>query len=140
MLRGIWRPPDRASCRILVKTATELPTSGVFDGDKNTTLNTIYYPQLPFYFQRMFNDLIDIRHKPSGQFKWILYIKDHFSKYTQLYLLKSKYTEPIADAFALFIAAFLLPKIVQYNNGKEFKGALLILLQKYRIQVINRAL
>jgi hypothetical protein len=80
-----------------------------------------------------------MRHKPSGQFKWILHIKDYFSKYTQLYLLKSKHTEPIADTFTLFITAFLPPKIVQCDNRKEFKGALLILLWKYGIQVINGA-
>jgi hypothetical protein len=84
-------------------------------------------------------DLIDMRHEPSGQFKWILHIKDHFSKYTQLYPLKSKHAKPIAEAFALFIAAFLPPKIMQADNGKEFKGALLILLRKYGIRVINGA-
>jgi hypothetical protein len=67
-------------------------------------------------------DLIDMRHEPSGQFKWILYIKDYFSKYTQLYLLKSKYAEPIAAVFAQFIAAFLPLKIMQANNGKNLKG------------------
>jgi hypothetical protein len=81
-----------------------------------------------------------MRHKPSGQFKWILYIKDHFSKYIQLYALKSKHAEPIAAAFAQFIAAFLPPKIMQCDNGKEFKGALLILLRKYGIQIVNGAL
>jgi transposase InsO family protein len=90
-------------------------------------------------WERVQIDLIDMRHEPSGQFKWILHVKDHFSKYTQLYPLKSKHAEPIADAFALFIAAFLPPKIVQCDNGKEFKGALLILLRKYGIQVINGA-
>ena len=50
-----------------------------------------------------------------------------------------KHAEPIADAFALFIAAFLPPKIMQSNNGKEFKGALLILLWKYGIKIINGA-
>lgn len=90
-------------------------------------------------WERVQVDLIDMRHEPSGQYKWILHIKDHFSKYTQLYPLKSKHAQPIADAFALFIAAFLPPKIVQADNGKEFKGALLILLRKYGIQVINGA-
>ena len=80
-----------------------------------------------------------MRHKPSGQYKWILYIKDHFSKYTQLYLLKSKHIEPIVRCFEYFIAAFLPLKIIQADNRKEFKGALLLLLQKYRIQVVNGA-
>ncbi|KFY96373.1 hypothetical protein V500_02472, partial [Pseudogymnoascus sp. VKM F-4518 (FW-2643)] len=90
-------------------------------------------------WERVQIDLIDMRHEPSGQFKWILHIKDHFSKYTQLYPLKSKHAEPIAEAFALFIAAFLPPKIMQADNGKEFKGALIILLRKYGIQIINGA-
>jgi hypothetical protein len=84
-------------------------------------------------------NLINMQHEPSCQFKWILYIKDHFLKYTQLYPLKSKHAEPIAEAFALFIAAFSPLKIMQADNGKEFKAALLILLQKYGIQVVNGA-
>ena len=113
---------------------------------KNCTLNrpnTTKAPLVPITsgraWERVQIDLIDMRHEPSGQFKWILHIKDHFSKYTQLYPLKSKHAEPIADCFALFIAAFLPPKIMQADNGKEFKGALLILLQKYGIQVVNGA-
>jgi hypothetical protein len=80
-----------------------------------------------------------MRHEPLGQYKWILHIKDHFSKYTQLYPLKSKHAQPIAECFAQFIAAFLPPKIMQADNGKEFKGALLLLLRKYGIQVVNGA-
>jgi hypothetical protein len=80
-----------------------------------------------------------MRHEPSGQFKWILYIKDHFSKYTQLYLLKSKHTEPVAACFAQFVAVFLPPKSMQSDNRKEFKGALLILLYKFGIQIVNGA-
>jgi hypothetical protein len=69
-----------------------------------------------------------------------MHIKDHFTKYTQLFPLKSKHVELIANAFTLFIAAFLPLKIMQLNNGKEFKGALVILLWKYEIKVINGAL
>ena len=57
-------------------------------------------------WERVQIDLIDMRHEPSGQFKWILHIKDHFSKYTQLYPLKSMHAEPIAAAFDMFITAF----------------------------------
>ena len=107
---------------------------------KNCTLNrpnTTKAPLVPIIsgraWERVQIDLIDMRHEPSGQYKWILHIKDHFSKYTQLYPLKSKHAEPIANCFALFIAAFLPLKIMQANNRKEFKGALLILLHKYGI-------
>jgi hypothetical protein len=57
-----------------------------------------------------------MRHEPPGQFKWILHIKDHFSKYNRLYPLKGKNAE--------LIAAFLSPKTMQCDNGKEFKGAI----------------
>ncbi|RFU28490.1 hypothetical protein B7463_g7831, partial [Scytalidium lignicola] len=88
-------------------------------------------------WERIQVDLIDMRHEPSGQYKWIMHIKDHFTKYSQLYALKSKESKPISEAFAQFIMAFLPPKIVQCDNGREFKGALLILLRKYGIRVIN---
>jgi hypothetical protein len=65
--------------------------------------------------------------------------KDHFSLYTQLYPLKRKHAEPIVAAFALFIAAFFSPKFMQFDTRKKFKGALLILLRKYGIQIINGA-
>jgi hypothetical protein len=113
---------------------------------KNCALNrpaTTKAPLVPIItgraWERVQIDLIDMRHEPSGQFKWILHIKDHFSKYTQLFPLKSKHAEPIAAAFAQFIGAFLPPKIMQCDNGKEFKGALLILLRKYGIQIVNGA-
>ena len=113
---------------------------------KNCTLNRLNTTKAPLVpiisgraWERVQIDLIDMRHEPSGQYKWILHIKDHFSKYTQLYPLKSKHAGPIADCFALFIAAFLPLKIMQADNGKEFKGALLILLRKYGIRVINGA-
>jgi hypothetical protein len=113
---------------------------------KNCTLNRPNATKAPLVpiisgraWERVQIDLIDMRHEPSGQYKWILHIKDHFSKYTQLYPLKSKHAGPIADCFAQFIAAFLPPKIMQADNGKEFKGALLILLRKYGIQVVNGA-
>ncbi|KFY30928.1 hypothetical protein V494_08032 [Pseudogymnoascus sp. VKM F-4513 (FW-928)] len=113
---------------------------------KNCSLNrpnTTKAPLVPIISGRAWDrvqiDLIDMRHDPSGENKWILHIKDHFSKYTQLYPLRSKHAEPIADCFALFIAAFLPPKIMQADDGKEFKGALLILLRMYGIQVVNGA-
>ena len=96
---------------------------------KNCALNrpaTTKAPLIPIIsgraWERVQIDLIDMRHEPSGQFKWILHIKDRFSKYTQLYPLKSKHAEAVADSSAQFVAAFLPPKIMQSDNGKELKG------------------
>jgi hypothetical protein len=63
-----------------------------------------------------------MRHTPSGRYAWILHIKDHFSKYSQLYALKSKHAIGIAECLALWIMAFYPMKILQCDNGKEFKG------------------
>ena len=73
---------------------------------KNCTFNrpsVTKAPLVPIIINRAWErvqvDLIDIRYELSTQYKWILYIKDHFSKYTQLYPLKNKHSEPITEAF-----------------------------------------
>jgi len=59
-------------------------------------------------WERIQTDLIDMRHTPDGRYAWILHIKDHYSKYTQLYALKGKDSEGIAECLAMFIMAFTL--------------------------------
>jgi hypothetical protein len=104
-------------------------------------------------FERVQVDLIDMRHQPSGEYSWVLHIKDHCSKYTQLYALRNKHAESIAESIAQFIMAFFPINILQCNNGKEFKGmshgpgilsleannipgALLILLRRYGVKLL----
>ena len=82
-------------------------------------------------FERVQVDLIDMRHQPSGRYCWILHIKDHWSKYTQLYPLYGKHAGPIADCIALFIMAFFPMKILQCDNGKEFKGIVIVVICTY---------
>ena len=73
---------------------------------KNCALNrpaTIKAPLQPIISKRTWErvqlDHIDMRHEPSDQYKWIMHLKDHFSKYIYLYPLKNKHTEPIVKAF-----------------------------------------
>jgi len=87
--------------------------------------------------QRVQIDLIDMRHEPNGQYKWILHIIDHFSKFSSVVALKSKQAVEVADAIAEWIGHFEPPEILQCDNGREFKGVLLILLKKYGVKVIN---
>jgi hypothetical protein len=94
-----------------------------------------------------------MRHQPSGEYSWVLHIKDHCSKYTQLYALRNKHAESIAEYIAQFIMAFFPIKILQCNNGNEFKGmsrgpgilsleannipgALLVLLRRYGVKAL----
>lgn len=88
-------------------------------------------------FERVQVDLIDMRHEPDGQFKWFLHAKDHFSKLSALWPLKSKHADVVAESLAQFIMFYGPPSIIQCNNGKEFKGALLILLRKHGIKCVN---
>ena len=82
-------------------------------------------------------DLINMRHEPSGTYKWILHIKDHFTKFSRLYPLHSKCASGVADKIMLFIQHYGSPDICQADNGKEFKGALLILLKRTGTKIIN---
>ena len=83
--------------------------------------------------ERIQIDLIDFRHTPDGQYKWVCHIKDHFSKFTILYALKSKRVSEVANCLSNFLMCFRPPKILQMDNGKEFKGACLILLKRFGI-------
>jgi hypothetical protein len=81
--------------------------------------------------------LIDLHHEPDGQYKWILHIIDHFSKFLSVVALKSKKAVEVAVAIAEWIGYVEPPEIVQCDNGREFKGVLLILLKKYGVKVIH---
>ena len=79
-----------------------------------------------------------MRSEPDGEYKWILQIRDHFSKYCALYPLKQKTAEEVAAAMLQWIHHYSVhPRIWQSDNGTEFKGALLILLRRYGVKVIN---
>ena len=82
-------------------------------------------------------DLIDMRTKPDGVYVWILHLKDHFSKFSMLYALKSKRSSEITYYISLFVRHLGIPGILQCDNGREFKGALLLFLKKHNIKLIN---
>lgn len=46
--------------------------------------------------ERVQVDLIDMRHQPDGQYKWICHFRDHFSKFSVLFPMKSKRAEEVA--------------------------------------------
>ena len=88
-------------------------------------------------FERVQIDLINMRHEPSGCYKWILHAKDYFSKFSVLFPLVSKQCEPITECLTIYIMFFGLPKIIQCDNNTEFKGTLLLLLRQHGVKVIN---
>ena len=82
-------------------------------------------------------DLIDMHTKPYSSYVWIFHIKDHFSKHTMLYALIGKKASDIAYYISLYVPHFGAPGIFQCDNGREFKGALLIFLKKHGIKLIT---
>ena len=68
---------------------------------------------------------------------WILHPKDHFSKASFFYALSDKTAAGVAKCVGEWIGMFGVPKIIQCDNGSEFKGVLLILLEKYGIKILN---
>ena len=95
-------------------------------------------------FEHLQLDFIDFRHQsdapysPLGpKYHWVMHLKDHFSKFTQLYPLQVKSSAEVAMRMSEWIGAFGLPTIVQADNGKEFKGILKLLLLSHRVKIIN---
>ena len=88
-------------------------------------------------FERIQIDLIDMSTAPDGEYKWILRIVDHFSKFSSSFALKSKHAVEVAEKLALWIGLFGPPHILQCDNGTVFKDAVLLLLKKYGIKVLN---
>src|SRR5436309_8367592 len=67
-----------------------------------------------------------------------MHLKDHFSKFTQLYSLQAKSSAEVAMRISEWIGTFGLPTIIQADNGKEFKGVLKLLLLLHGVKIINR--
>ena len=95
-------------------------------------------------FERVQIDFIDFRHQPDApygpagpKYHWVMHIKDHFSKFTQLYPLQSKASGEVAMRMSEWIGVFGVPTIVQADNGKEFKGVLKLLLLSHGVKIKN---
>lgn len=107
---------------------------------RNTTTSTklpmrsvkAYYP-----WSHAQADLTDWRQTPSGVFMMLFQLTDLFSKFTFLWPLTAKNAQQIADAIAIFIGIVGPIKTLQFDNGGEFKGALLLLLRRHGIRIVN---
>ena len=59
--------------------------------------------------------LIDMRGNPDGEFKWILHIRDHFSKFSAGFALKTKASNEVVDGVMCSISLFGPPRDASYN-------------------------
>src|SRR5439155_1505433 len=54
-------------------------------------------------FERVQVDLIDMGDIPDGKFRWVLHVKDQFSRFCQLYPLEDKEAVTVARSIGLWI-------------------------------------
>ena len=84
-------------------------------------------------------DLIDMWGAEYNDFKWILYVKDHFTKYSGLYVLMSKEAVNIAEILKKVSCQFGPSRILQSDNGREFLAKVIVDLAKLwsRLLIVN---
>ena len=67
-----------------------------------------------------------MRHLPHGNYKWILHVVDHWSKFHFIFLLISKSAADVANALHKWVFPVMgLPSILQSDNGREFVNKLI---------------
>jgi hypothetical protein len=67
-------------------------------------------------------DLIDFQSLADNSFKWVLQIKDTFSRYIWLYALEDKSSKSVAKALSEWLGQNGNPWAFCCDNGTEFKG------------------
>lgn len=87
--------------------------------------------------ERVQMDLVDLRKHPSGEYHWFVHLKDHFGKMSWAYPLEGKYSVPIAKILCDWMRFNGIPQMIQCDNGKEFKGAVIRLLKKRGVIMVN---
>lgn len=70
--------------------------------------------------ERVQMDLIDMREQPDGKYRWILHIKDHYSRFCMLYPLRRRSGSLVVRHLMEWIAILGPPQILQTDNGPEF--------------------
>jgi hypothetical protein len=90
---------------------------------KNTTNIPVVKPIRSSDFLSRFQiDLIDCQAYPDGEYKFILNVQDHFTKFIHLFALKQKTAATVAwHLFEIFLT-FGAPQILQSDNGREFRA------------------
>ncbi|CAF1558374.1 unnamed protein product, partial [Didymodactylos carnosus] len=77
------------------------------------------------FLTRLEIDLIDSRTRPDGDYKWILHCRDHFSKFSWAYPLRTKEAAHVAQNLSSLFYQFGPCKILQSDNGKEFTAGVI---------------
>jgi hypothetical protein len=99
--------------------------------------NTLKLIESSAVLERVQADLIDYNKKPDHGCKYVLHMKDRFSKFTSLYACIDKHAAEVCRHFSHWMGQFGVPKIVQSDNGDEFRWLFEELLQQQGIHIIH---
>ncbi|XP_013396219.1 KRAB-A domain-containing protein 2-like isoform X2 [Lingula anatina] len=77
------------------------------------------------YLSRLQIDLIDMTSIPDGEYIWILYAKDHFTKFSWAYALTSNRTDEVASKLVEQFCFFGTPVVLQSDHGQEFTASVI---------------
>ena len=69
--------------------------------------------------------LIDMSSRHDGEYRWILHMRDHYSKFSYTHPLTSKRASEVASKVMQTFCLFGAPKILQSDNGREFVAAVI---------------
>lgn len=68
-------------------------------------------------------DLIDFQSSPDGQFRFIMVVQDHLTKFVHLRALSQKTAVAVAESLLPIFLEFGAPVVLQSDNGREFANA-----------------
>ena len=102
--------------------------------DKKSAIKS-YRPRYPRQHWQM--DTVHMQHKDmqkQNDFKYFLLIIDIFTKYTYIRPMKVQTPDIVASHLEDIFLSGDIPSILQSDNGSEFKSAVSILCNKYKVQ------
>jgi transposase InsO family protein len=97
-------------------------------------LQPIVAPQL---FDRLLIDLVDKRRQSDKGFHYIMHVADHHARYHFLRPLRTKQASSVADQLAWILADIGGCRILQSDQGPEFKGEVTALCEQFGIQQVR---
>jgi len=104
------------------------------------TIQDMNFVQITQKCDRYVIDCVDLRRYADQNegYSWILNIVDSFSKFLWSYKLKNKSASEVAEALEHCFVMYGPPKMIQADNGKEFRNNTLVALcTSMNIQVIH---
>ena len=75
------------------------------------------------FLTRVQMDLIDFSSRPDGDYRYILHVRDHFSKYSWAFPLTSKRASEVAEKIVELFCTFgpaKIPEVQQKKRGREY--------------------